>query len=77
MLLASGRPATIFEIISLIENQLDRPLFVKIDPQPDNARNNTFLKSALPAGFRPTGLHEGLARTVTSVSHHLQKGAKL
>ncbi len=77
MLLASGRPATIFEIINIIENRLDRPLLVKIDPKPDNARHNTFLTSALPTGFRPTSLHEGVALTVSLVSHGLQTGAKL
>lgn len=62
-LLASGRPASIFEISKLIETRVGARLFLQIDPNPENARDNTFLKTALPADFRPTGLTEGIERT--------------
>ena len=76
-LLASGRPATVFEIIHLIETYIGGPLHLEVDPRPDNARDNTFLPSALPADFRPTGLAEGIALTASAVNQHHFLGARL
>jgi UDP-glucose 4-epimerase len=76
-LLASGRPATIYEVIGMIQACSDRPLFIKIDPHPENARDNTFLRTALPSGFRPTGLREGIALTVRAVSGERFEGKSL
>lgn len=76
-ILASGRPATIYEVINLVQASVGRPLFMKIDPHPENARHNTFLPNALPQGFRPTGLREGVALTVGAVRQdHLQGGLR-
>ena len=74
-LLASARPASLFEIVRLVEAGLGRGLEIRIDPRPENARNNTFLQSALPADFQPTSLHEGVALTISAVTgeHFLGK----
>jgi nucleoside-diphosphate-sugar epimerase len=74
-LLASGRPTAIFEIIRLIESRFDAPLLLQIDPRPENARDNTFLLSGLPAGFRPTRLVEGVALTATALAADRYTGA--
>lgn len=74
ILLASGRAASIYEVVNLIQSSVGRPLFMKIDPRPENARHNTFLRSALPKGFRPTALHEGVALTVGAVSRDRYRG---
>lgn len=63
LVLASGRPASVFEIIKLVENNIGSQLYLKIDPRPDNARDNTFRPSALPPDFYPTPLHEGVEQT--------------
>ena len=73
-LLVSGRPATIYEVIGMVRDSSGRPLFIEIDPRPENARHNTFLRSALPSGFRPTGLQEGIALTVRAVSGERSQG---
>ncbi len=76
-LLASGRPAAIFEVLHLIEARLGKPLLLRIDPNPENARDNTFLRSALPQGFQPTQLFEGIALTAATVASDRQSGAIL
>lgn len=76
-LLASGRPAAIFEVLHMIEARLGKPMFLRIDPNPENARDNTFLRSALPAGFQPTQLFEGIALTAATVASDRQSGAIL
>lgn len=76
-LLASGRPASIYEVIGLIESCLGRPLFIEIDPYPENALHNTFQRRALPHGFRPTDLREGIAQTVRVISGERLKGKPL
>lgn len=62
-MLASGRPASVFEIIKVVENNIGSQLYLKIDPRPDNARDNTFRPSALPPDFYPTPLREGIEQT--------------
>lgn len=76
-LLASGRPASVFEILQIVESRLGRSLHLNIDPRPENARDNTFLPSALPDDFRPTPLHEGIALTATAVTQERHMGATL
>jgi UDP-glucose 4-epimerase len=77
VLLASGRPASVFEILRLVEAQVGTSLYLNVDPRPENARYNTFLSSALPEGFRPTSLEEGVARTAAAMSHERHAGAAL
>ena len=76
-LLASARPASVFEIVRLVEESLGHGLFMKIDPRPENARDNTFLPSVLPVDFQPTGLHEGVALTISAVTREQTLGGKL
>ena len=76
-LLASARPASVFEIVQLVEGSLGRGLMMKIDPRPENARDNTFLPSVLPADFQPTGLHEGVALTISAITREHSLGGKL
>lgn len=67
VLLASGRPASVFEILHLVQQHLGKTLYLRIDPHPDNARDNTFAPMALPRDFHPTGLAEGVTRTATAL----------
>ena len=76
-LLASARPASVFEIVRLVEESLGHGLFMKIDPRPENARDNTFLPSVLPVDFQPTDLHEGVALTISAVTREQTLGGKL
>lgn len=75
-LLAAGRPASVFEVIQIVEDYLGKALRLRIDPRPENARDNTFLPSALPHDFQPTGLREGIALTATAVSQERYGGAR-
>jgi nucleoside-diphosphate-sugar epimerase len=66
-LLAQGRPASIFEILQLVEARIGLPLQLELDAMPDNARDTTFLRTALPSGFQPMPLTEGIARTALTL----------
>ena len=66
-LLASGRPADIFQIIQLIEYQTRTCLYREIDPKPSNALDNTIFSTALPSDFRPTTLIEGISQTALAM----------
>jgi UDP-glucose 4-epimerase len=58
--LALARPATIFEIIRLVERAVGRGLNLQIDPHPSNARDISFLPAACPADWQPTPLSSGV-----------------
>ncbi len=70
VLIASGRPATVFEIIKTVESVVGVPLYLKIDAQPENALNNTFRISALPSKFVPTPLRQGIEQTKSMMEAH-------
>ena len=70
VIIASGRPATVFEIIKMVEEVVGVPLYLKINAQPDNALNNTFRMSALPSGFFPTPLRQGIEQTKSAMEAH-------
>lgn len=61
MLLASGRAASVFEVIERIRERMDRPLLLQFDPHPSNVRDMSFLPSALPADWQATSLVSGIA----------------
>lgn len=67
VILASARPASVFEIVRTVEDCTGNPLYLKIDPRPDNARDNTFHASAAPPDFFPTPLREGIELTKSSI----------
>ena len=64
-LLASGRSASVFEVIERIRERIERPLLLQFDPHPSNARDMSFLPSALPGDWQPTPLATGISRIVT------------
>ncbi|WJS87009.1 NAD-dependent epimerase/dehydratase family protein [Paracoccus sp. TOH] len=64
-LLASGRPASVFEVIERVRERMGRPLLLQFDPHPSNVRDMSFLPSALPADWQATSLASGIAGIVT------------
>lgn len=70
-LLADGRSASMFEVIGLVERAVERPLELQFDPSPSNARNMSFLPSALPRDWRRTDLTTGVAQVVINTRRHL------
>lgn len=64
-LLASGRSASVFEVIERIRERIERPLLLQFDPHPANSHDMSFLPSALPADWQPTPLTSGISRIVT------------
>lgn len=64
-LLASGRSASVFEVIERIRERVERPLLLQFDPHPSNVRDMSFLPSALPPDWQATSLSSGISRIVT------------
>lgn len=64
-LLASGRPASVFEVIEEVRRCMDKPLLLQFDPHPSNVRDMSFLPSALPSDWRATPLNSGISRIAT------------
>ncbi len=76
-LLAQFRPASIFEIVRMIEQAVGRPLDLRVDHRPANARHISFLPAAAPAGWRATDLTVGIARVQARVrAHRIAGGAR-
>lgn len=62
LLLASGKPSSVAEVIGLIEHVLDRKLLLQFELG-DNTSSNTFAPAAGPVDWRPTPLETGVAQT--------------
>lgn len=61
--LASGKPTSLGEILSLVRWAMACDLLLEIDPNPSNASDNTYLPSLLPDHLRLTDLRTGIERT--------------
>ncbi|MEM1065101.1 MAG: NAD(P)-dependent oxidoreductase [Pseudomonadota bacterium] len=73
-LLAQFRPASIFEIVRMIEQAVGRPLNLRVNHRPANAHDISFLPSAAPAGWRATDLTVGIARVHARVRADMISG---
>ena len=62
-LLATGQAVSMHEVIRLVERKLGSALYLQFDPRPSNARDITFMQSALPPLWQPTSLTAGMARS--------------
>lgn len=74
-LLASGKPAALREVLSIIYRVVGRPLLIKLDPVPSNANHITFRPSGLPAGWAPTDLETGIRRVMRQLSQVYESAA--
>jgi UDP-glucose 4-epimerase len=68
--LASGKPTTIFEVLTRIERILGRKTFHAFDKARTNAMDICFSPAILPHGWHPTDLETGLRQTVHSLILH-------
>ncbi|MEM7528286.1 MAG: NAD-dependent epimerase/dehydratase family protein [Pseudomonadota bacterium] len=75
LLLASGRPAAIGEIVAIVRRIVERPVLLQYATAPDNARHMSFRPSALPKGWRPTALETGIRLTARSLLGDLRAAA--
>jgi UDP-glucose 4-epimerase len=77
LLLASGRPAPLGEIVAETESLLGTRLYLRYDPRPSNSANMSFRPSAIPAGLQPVDIRSGIRRVAQAVRAHafrLQNG---
>lgn len=61
--LASGKPSSIHEIVSIIERKLNRKLFLRFRIKPENASDMSYSSSSLPYNWQPTDLRTGIWMT--------------
>lgn len=66
-ILASGKPTTLFEVVSLLRRSLHRPIYLRYDTAPSNALNNSFSKPVCPSAFHPTDLTVGIRQTIDDI----------
>lgn len=71
MTMASGRPASVREMVELVRARVAQPVMVQFDPHPSNAQPMSFLPSSLPSGWRSTALESGIADVVNTVHKRL------
>jgi UDP-glucose 4-epimerase len=60
LLLASGRPSSIFEIQKIIEDLLGYKIYIGYSLRASNRDDITFARSALPSGWVPTDLRTSI-----------------
>jgi UDP-glucose 4-epimerase len=70
MLLASGRPAPIGEIVAETEQVLGLRLLLRYEPHPSNGGNMSFRRSAIPAELAPVDIRSGIRRVAQTVRTH-------
>ena len=61
-ILASARPASIFEIQNMVQETLGRRIFLAFSPRATNRDDITFAPSALPRGWSPSDLRTNIQR---------------
>jgi nucleoside-diphosphate-sugar epimerase len=66
-LLASGKPATIGEVIHIVERATARRLYVRFEHLASNADHMSFIPAALPEKWIPTDLETGIRLTASQL----------
>ncbi|WP_262029301.1 NAD-dependent epimerase/dehydratase family protein [Microvirga sp. Mcv34] len=74
--LASGKPSSMFEMLSKIEHALGRRLYLQFDPNPSNASHISFAQSVLPVGWLPTDLNVGIRQTARQLMSSFAQPAR-
>lgn len=74
--LASGKPASMSEMLRIASKVIGRPLYLKLDVQPSNASHITYRTSALPDDWRPTDLETGIRLVARELSLSFEAGAR-
>lgn len=73
-LLATGRPTSMFEVVSLVESIMGRRLSLRFVRGSDNALHNSYLPAAVAADWSPTSLEVGIANTAEDMrSQYFQR----
>jgi len=69
--MASGRPASVYEMVELVRARVARPVLLQFDPHPSNAQHMSFLPSFLPPDWQCTALASGIANVVDTLRERL------
>jgi UDP-glucose 4-epimerase len=73
-LLASGRPAAMYEVLDIVGKVIGRPLYLKMDTAPSNASHFSYRKSALPDNWFPTDLETGIKQVERQLASSFETG---
>jgi UDP-glucose 4-epimerase len=74
LLLASCRPTAIYEVLDIVGKVIGRPLYLKMDTAPSNARHFSYRKSALPDNWFPTDLETGIKQVARQLASSIEAG---
>ncbi|MEM8652003.1 MAG: NAD-dependent epimerase/dehydratase family protein [Pseudomonadota bacterium] len=70
MILASGKAASMFEVIAMVERELGRPAYLMFDKEPLNGLPMSFLPSLLPENWQATAFNVGVHLTAARLQSH-------
>lgn len=76
ILLVSGRPAPIGEIVAEIEQFMGKRLLLRYDPRPTNSENMSYRQSAVPVDFAITDLRTGIRQLAMKVKAHVFRASQ-
>ncbi|HWN42145.1 MAG TPA: NAD-dependent epimerase/dehydratase family protein [Thermoanaerobaculia bacterium] len=62
VILAHGKPTSIWEIQRLIESVIGRRIYLSYSLMPENSEDSTFSPAVLPSGWRPSDLASNIRR---------------
>ena len=75
--LCSGKPASVIEVIGLIQQVANHKLNMRYRILTDNALDNSYCQKILPSNWYPTGLKEGIAQTfMKTATYYANSGFK-
>lgn len=69
--MASGRPASVHEMVELVRARVARPVMLQYDPHPSNAQHMSYLPSSLPPDWQGTALASGIAHVVDALRQRM------
>lgn len=72
-LLASAKPASVHEVLVLLERVLDRSLYFVFRPTQDNSASNTYSPHVLATGFYPQDLETGMRSVLLGMRRQFVK----
>ncbi|MFC3173958.1 NAD-dependent epimerase/dehydratase family protein [Novosphingobium bradum] len=75
-LLGTGKPSTMHEVLTTIEDLLQKPVLRSFDPHPSNGLNFSYARSALPCGFYAAPLALGIERTYARMKHQAARAGR-
>jgi UDP-glucose 4-epimerase len=74
LILASGKPSTVDEVIRTVSQLMQHPVMLHYDLSPSNALNNSYRPSIRPPGFAVTPQVQAIQKTIQMIAMEHPQG---